>query len=297
MKLKNGALTTIFFFPAGIFMLVFLVFPILLLIRDSFYKIDIINPSLREFVGFANYTNSLTSERFLKALWNTVVYIGVAVGLEFFIGLILALLLSNAFKGSQFIRTLLLSPLMLAPLVTGIIWKFMLNDQFGIFNWGLYKLGILSDPHQILWLSDSRFALYSTIIADIWLTTPFIMLVLLAGIKGIPNSLYESAEIDGANKWHKFRYITFPSLIPVATVALLIRIIDAARTFDIVWVLTQGGPGFSSELLSTYMYKTLTRYGEVGESSAMAVIFILILLVLSSFFITKMWSPRRRHSS
>jgi multiple sugar transport system permease protein len=297
MKLKNGALTTIFFFPAGIFMLVFLVFPILLLIRDSFYKIDIINPSLREFVGFANYTNSLTSERFLKALWNTVVYIGVAVGLEFFIGLILALLLSNAFKGSQFIRTLLLSPLMLAPLVTGIIWKFMLNDQFGIFNWGLYKLGILSDPHQILWLSDSRFALYSTIIADIWLTTPFIMLVLLAGIKGIPISLYESAEMDGANKWHKFRYITFPSLIPVATVALLIRIIDAARTFDIVWVLTQGGPGFSSELLSTYMYKTLTRYGEVGESSAMAVIFIIILLVLSSFFITKMWSPRRRHSS
>ncbi|MBT2696809.1 sugar ABC transporter permease [Bacillus sp. ISL-40] len=293
--MKNGALSTMFFFPAGIFMLVFLVYPILLLIRDSFYKIDLINPSLREFVGFANYTNSLTSSRFLKALWNTVVYIGVAVCIEFILGLILALLLSNAFKGSQFIRTLLLSPLMLAPLVTGLIWKFMLNDQFGIINWGLYKLGLLSDPHQILWLSDSRFALYSTIIADIWLTTPFIMLVLLAGIKGIPISLYESAEIDGANKWHKFRYITFPSLIPVATVALLIRIIDAARTFDIVWVLTQGGPGFSSEVLSTYMYKTLTRYGEVGQSSAMAVIFIIILLILSSFFITKMWSPRKRH--
>ncbi|MBT2727962.1 sugar ABC transporter permease [Bacillus sp. ISL-75] len=292
--MKNGALSTMFFFPAGIFMLVFLVYPILLLIRDSFYKIDLINPSLREFVGFANYTSSLTSSRFLKALWNTVVYIGVAVCIEFILGLTLALLLSNAFKGSQFIRTLLLSPLMLAPLVTGLIWKFMLNDQFGIINWGLYKLGLLSDPHQILWLSDSRFALYSTIIADIWLTTPFIMLVLLAGIKGIPISLYESAEIDGANKWHKFRYITFPSLIPVATVALLIRIIDAARTFDIVWVLTQGGPGFSSEVLSTYMYKTLTRYGEVGQSSAMAVIFIIILLILSSFFITKMWSPRKR---
>nr|WP_246869744.1 sugar ABC transporter permease [Priestia megaterium] len=295
MRMKNGALSTMFFLPAGIFMLVFLVYPIFLLIRDSFYKIDLINPSLREFVGLANYTNSLTSSRFLKALWNTVVYIGVAVCIEFILGLILALLLSNAFKGSQFIRTLLLSPLMLAPLVTGLIWKFMLNDQFGIINWGLYKLGLLSDPHQILWLSDSRFALYSTIMADIWLTTPFIMLVLLAGIKGIPISLYESADMDGANKWHKFRYITFPSLIPVATVALLIRIIDAARTFDIVWVLTQGGPGFSSEVLSTYMYKTLTRYGEVGQSSAMAVIFIIILLILSSFFITKMWSPRKRH--
>ncbi|WP_409291314.1 carbohydrate ABC transporter permease [Peribacillus sp. SCS-37] len=274
----------------------FLLYPIFLLIKDSFYKIDIINPAIREFVGFANYIDSLTSERFLKALWNTVVYIGVAVGVEFILGLVLALLLSNAFKGSRFIQTLLLSPLMLAPLVTGLIWKFMLNDQFGIINWGLYKLGLLSDPHQILWLSDSRFSLYSAIIADIWLTTPFMMLVLLAGIKGIPVSLYESADMDGANRWQKFRYITFPSIIPVATVALLIRIIDAARTFDIVWVLTQGGPGFSSELLSTYMYKTLTRYGEVGQSSAMAVIFIIILLVLSSFFISKMWSPRRRHS-
>nr|WP_276537466.1 sugar ABC transporter permease [Bacillus infantis] len=275
-------------------MLVFLLYPILLLVRDSFYKVDFLNASAREFVGLANYVSSLTSERFLKALWNTVIYITAAVGVEFILGLILALLLSNAFKGSQVIRTLLLSPLMLAPLVSGLIWKFMLNDQFGIINWGLYKIGILSDPHQIMWLSDSKFALFSTIIADIWLTTPFMMLVLLAGLKGIPQSLYEAAEIDGASRWQKFRYVTIPSLIPVATVALLIRIIDAARTFDIVWVLTQGGPGFSSELLSTYMYKTLTRYGQVGESSAMAVIFIILLLGLSSFFITKLWSPRKK---
>ncbi|OAS89228.1 MULTISPECIES: carbohydrate ABC transporter permease [Metabacillus] len=296
MNLRNSTLSTLFFLPAAMFMLVFLLYPITLLVKDSFYHIDLMNPSVKEFVGLANYIDSLSSERFLKALWNTVVYIGVAVGVEFILGLILALLLSHAFKGSQVIRTLLLSPLMLAPLVSGLIWKFMLNDQFGIFNWVLYKIGILSDPHQILWLSDSRYAIYSTIIADIWLTTPFIMLVLLAGIQGIPKTLYESADIDGANKWHKFRYITVPSLIPVASVALLIRIIDAARTFDIVWVLTQGGPGFSSELLSTYMYKTLTRYGQVGQSSAMAVIFIILLLILSSFFISKIWSPKKNHS-
>ncbi|MBO1513501.1 carbohydrate ABC transporter permease [Metabacillus bambusae] len=295
MNLRNSTLSTLFFLPAAMFMIVFLLYPITLLVKDSFYHIDLMNPSVKEFVGLANYIESLSSERFLKALWNTVVYIGVAVGVEFILGLILALLLSHAFKGSQVIRTLLLSPLMLAPLVSGLIWKFMLNDQFGIFNWVLYKIGILSDPHQILWLSDSRYAIYSTIIADIWLTTPFIMLVLLAGIQGIPKTLYESADIDGANKWHKFRYITVPSLIPVASVALLIRIIDAARTFDIVWVLTQGGPGFSSELLSTYMYKTLTRYGQVGQSSAMAVIFIILLLILSSFFISKIWSPRKNH--
>ncbi|MCV9888758.1 carbohydrate ABC transporter permease [Metabacillus halosaccharovorans] len=296
MKVRNGALSMMFFMPAALFMLVFLVLPILRLLRDSFFHIDLMDPAAREFVGLANYIDSLSSKRFLASLWNTVIYIVTAVGIEFLIGLTLALLLSNAFKGSQILRTILLTPLMLAPLVSGLIWKFMLNDQFGIINWTLYKIGIISDPHQILWLSDSRFSLLSTIIADIWLTTPFIMLVLLAGIQGISKSLYESADIDGANKWHKFRYITIPCLIPVASVALLIRIIDAARTFDIVWVLTQGGPGFSSELLSTYMYKTLTRYGQVGHSSAMAVIFIIILLVLSSFFIAKIWSPRKKNA-
>jgi len=296
MKVRNGALSMMFFMPAALFMLVFLVFPILLLLRDSFFHIDLMDPAAREFVGLANYIDSLSSKRFLASLWNTVIYIVTAVGIEFLIGLTLALLLSNAFKGSQILRTILLTPLMLAPLVSGLIWKFMLNDQFGIINWTLYKIGIISGPHQILWLSDSSYSLLSTIIADIWLTTPFIMLVLLAGIQGISKSLYESADIDGANKWHKFRYITIPCLIPVASVALLIRIIDAARTFDIVWVLTQGGPGFSSELLSTYMYKTLTRYGQVGHSSAMAVIFIIILLVLSSFFIAKIWSPRKKNA-
>ncbi|WP_338324941.1 carbohydrate ABC transporter permease [Metabacillus mangrovi] len=296
MKVHHARLSALFFLPAGLFMLVFLVYPIAMLVKDSFYRIDLLNPAAAQFVGLANYTGTLTSPRFLTALWNTVIYIVCAVGLEFLLGLILALLLSQAFKGSQFIRTILLSPLMIAPLVSGLIWKFMLNDQFGIINSTLYKIGILNDPHQIMWLSDQRFALFSTILADVWLTTPFMMLVLLAGLQGISKSLYEAAEIDGAGKWTKFRYITIPSLVPVAIVALLIRTIDAARTFDIVWVLTQGGPGFSSEVLSTYMYKTLTRYGQVGESSAMAVIFILLLLAVSSFFISKIWSSRKSHA-
>ncbi|WP_163537012.1 sugar ABC transporter permease [Gracilibacillus sp. YIM 98692] len=293
MKLRNSGLSLMFFAPAGLFMMIFLLYPMLLLVRDSFYRIDILDPMSKEFVGLANYIEALSSNRFLQSAFNTVIYIVTAVGIEFILGLILALLLSTAFRGSQFIRTLLLSPLMIAPLVSGLIWKFMLNDQFGIINWVLYKLRIISDPHQIMWLSDPSLALISTIIADVWLTTPFMMLVLLAGIQGIPKTMYESAQIDGASKWQTFKYVTFPSLIPVATVALLIRIIDAARTFDIVWVLTQGGPGFSSEVLSTYMYKVLTRYGQAGEASAMAVIFIIILLTISSFFIVKVMSPNQ----
>ncbi|WP_181444640.1 carbohydrate ABC transporter permease [Bacillus sp. 03113] len=296
MSQKNGMLATMFFLPSALFLLIFFVYPIFLLLKDSLFTYDLYDPASKQFVGFLHYVEIFTSDRFLKSAINTVLFIVIAVGSEFLIGLGLALLLSTGFKGSQFIRTLLLSPLMLAPLVSGLIWKFMLNDQFGIVNWILYKLGFLSNPHQILWLSNSKLSLFSTIIADIWLTTPFMMLVLLAGIQGIPKSLYESSQIDGANKWQTFRFITMPSLLPVATVALVIRIIDAARTFDIVWVLTQGGPGFSSEVLSTFMYKTLTRYGNIGLSSAMAVIFIILLLLLSSFFIKRMWSPSKRQS-
>ncbi|MYL34344.1 ABC transporter permease subunit [Pontibacillus yanchengensis] len=291
MKYTNSKLSILFFLPAGLFMGVFLLYPLFLLVKDSLFTYNLLDPAAKQFVGLTNYVSALTSERFLQSTWNTVIYIVGAVGTEFVLGLLLALLLNTGFRGSQSIRTLLLAPLMLAPLVSGLIWKFMLNDQFGVINWGLYKLGILSDPHQVLWLSDSKYALLSTIIADVWLTTPFMMLVLLAGLQGIPKGLYEASQIDGANKWQTFRYVTLPSLAPVAIVAVLIRMIDAARTFDIVWVLTKGGPGFSSEVLSTYMYKMLTRYGQVGEASAMAVIFIVLLLALSSFFISKIWSP------
>jgi multiple sugar transport system permease protein len=183
---------------------------------------------------------------------------------------------------------------MIAPIVTGLIWRFMLNNQFGIVNKLLYDFNFTSSPHAIQWLSDERYSLLSAIIADIWLTTPFMMLVLLAGLQGISPTLYESARIDGANKIQIFFSITIPSLMPVMVVAILIRMIDAARTFDIVWVLTQGGPAFSSEVLSTYMYSNLTRYGLVGESSAMAVIFIIILLALSSYFLVNMFRANKK---
>ncbi|MFC0559187.1 carbohydrate ABC transporter permease [Halalkalibacter alkalisediminis] len=284
----------LFFMPAGIFMLVFLIYPISLLLKDSLYKVDIFNPSEATFVGLSNYINALTSERFIGATINTVIYVVGAVSVELLLGLFFALLLNSGFKGSGIVRTILLSPLMIAPIVTGLIWRFMLNNQFGIVNKLLYDFNITSSPHAIQWLSDERYSLLSAIIADIWLTTPFMMLVLLAGLQGISATLYESAKIDGANKTQIFFSITLPSLMPVMVVAILIRMIDAARTFDIVWVLTQGGPSFSSEVLSTYMYSNLTRYGLVGESSAMAVIFIIILLALSSYFLVNMFRANKK---
>ncbi|WP_408009093.1 carbohydrate ABC transporter permease [Pseudalkalibacillus sp. A8] len=291
---KESKISFLFFAPAGIFMLIFLFFPVMLLIKDSFFQVDMISQDSGTFVGINNYIESIKSERFLGATTNTLIYVVVAVSAELILGLFFAMLLNTGFKGHGLVRTILLSPLMIAPLVSGLIWKFMLNSQFGIVNQVLYDLNITSSRQAIQWLSDDRTALLSTIIADIWLTTPFMMLVLLAGLQGIPTTLYESAKIDGANKIQTFFYITLPSLLPIMVVAILIRTVDAARTFDIVWVLTQGGPANSSEVLSTYMYKTLTRYGEVGESSAMAVLFIILLLLLSSYFLVSMFKANKK---
>lgn len=290
MTKKDRRLSIIFFLPAAVFMILFFVYPMFLLFKNSFLEDD----QPYGFVGFEHYSNALTSQTFYRSLLNTFEFVIGAVTVELLLGMVLALLLSTGFKGSNYIRTLLLSPLMISPLVAGLIWKFMLNDQFGILNSFLYKLGFISTPQSILWLSDSKYALLSCMIADIWLTTPFMMLVLLAGIQGIPESLYEAARIDGTNKVQSFWHITLPSLKPVILVAVAIRMIDAARSFDIIWVMTQGGPNNASSLVSTDIYKAIARYNQEGYSSAMAIIFMIILLGLCSFFMKHFWSSAKK---
>ncbi|MCA0757940.1 sugar ABC transporter permease [Paenibacillus sp. N4] len=290
MTKKDRRLSIVFFLPAAVFMILFFVYPMFLLFKNSFLEDD----QPYGFVGFEHYSNALTSQTFYRSLLNTFEFVIGAVTVELLLGMVLALLLSTGFKGSNYIRTLLLSPLMISPLVAGLIWKFMLNDQFGILNSFLYKLGLISSPQSILWLSDSKYALLSCMIADIWLTTPFMMLVLLAGIQGIPESLYEAARIDGTNKVQSFWHITLPSLKPVILVAVAIRMIDAARSFDIIWVMTQGGPNNASSLVSTDIYKAIARYNQEGYSSAMAIIFMIILLGLCSFFMKHFWSSAKK---
>lgn len=270
----------LFFLPAGLFMTAFLLFPLLKLVYDSFFAVGD-NYNGRTFIGFANYLKALTSQQFQADSWHTLVYVVIAVGFETILGLALAIILTNKYRGFKAIRTFLLSPLMIAPLVAGLVWKFMLSSQFGIVNVLLVKIGILHSTDSILWLADSRFTLLACIIADVWLTTPFMMLMFLAGIQSIPESLYESASVEGANKWQTIVHIILPSIKGLIFSTLVIRVIDAARTFDIIWAMTQGGPQGSSELLSVEIYKMLQRYGDVGYASAMAVIFIIVLVGLA----------------
>ncbi len=270
--------------PALLMFAVFYVYPLGKLLADSFYSFNIFDLTRENFAGLENYRKVLSDSSFYKAAWNTIRYILCTISVEFIIGFFVALTLNRGFCGSGIIRTLFLVPLMLAPIVSGLIWKFMLSSQFGIFNHILYKLGAISSPEQILWLSDEKFAFYACCLSHIWLVTPFFIITLLAGLKGIDQTLYEAARIDGAGSRQSFFAITIPELKPVITVALLLKILDAARSFDAIWVLTEGGPASATETLSVYLYKTHMRFHKTGDASAMAVLFIVILLGIAACF-------------
>lgn len=292
MRLISRKTLLLFFLPGAIFMGAFLIYPIITMVIDSFYKIGITGG--RTFIGLENYVHAFTAGGFLKQLKNTLFYIVIAVGVETAIGLLFALFFELNYKGSKIIRSLMMAPLMIAPLVAGLTWKLMMSSSFGIVNELLTRIGVLSNSSDILWLADEKWSLLACCIADIWLTTPFMMLMILAGLQGLDSSMLEAAKIDGANMLQQIFYIKVPVIKPVLLTALSVRIIDAARTFDIIWEMTEGGPNSSSETISIIIYKTLTRYNDAGYASAMAIIFIVVLVAFTLIFMQSLWKPKKK---
>ena len=292
MKLISKKTLLLFFLPGAIFMGAVLISAIFKIVLDSFFKVVI--TGARTFIGFDNYIKAFTAGGFLKQLKNTLIYILIAVSVETVLGFIFALLFELDYKGSKIVRSLMMTPLMIAPLVAGLIWKLMMSSNFGIVNEFLTRIGILSSPSDILWLADSRWSLIACCIADIWLTTPFMMLMILAGLQGLDTSVSEAARMDGASKLQEIFYIKIPGIKPVLLTALSVRIIDAAKTFDIIWAMTEGGPNSSSETISIIIYKTLVKYNNTGYASAMAVIFIIVLVVFTLVFMQSLWNPKKK---
>lgn len=293
MRLISRKTLLLFFLPGAIFMGAFLIYPIITMVADSFFEVGITGD--KTFVGLENYIRAFTAGGFLKQLKNTLLYIVIAVSIETAIGLLFALFFELNYKGSKIIRSLMMAPLMIAPLVAGLTWKLMMSSSFGIVNELLAKIGILSSSRDILWLADEKWSLLACCIADIWLTTPFMMLMILAGLQGLDSSMLEAAKMDGASLLQQVFSIKLPVIKPVLLTALSVRIIDAARTFDIIWAMTEGGPNSSSETLSIIIYKTLTRYNDVGYASAMAVAFIAVLVIFTLVFMQSLWNPKKKN--
>jgi len=268
----------------GIVVLLFLViYPLVRSIWVSLHTWYLAKPNAFPFVGLSNYSLLLFEDSVFRiALRNTLFIVAVAVPVEFFLGLLLATLLNrDDIKGRKIFRAILVMPLAIMPIVVGVLWKFMLHPRYGIVNYGLGFLKI--EPIQ--WIADPRFALLSVMMVDIWEWTPFMVLVIYAGLISVPREPLEAARIDGASDWQLFIRITLPLIVPIVVVAILIRVMDIVKMFDIVYVLTRGGPGDATELLSLYNFRVGLNYFYMGKAAALSWIIVVLVVIFSQIFL------------
>lgn len=240
------------------------------------------------FSGLTNYGRMLTDGRFWQSLWNTTIFTTISIFLELILGMGIALVLDKSFRGRGFVRTVGLIPWSLPTAVMGLAWAWIFNDQFGIVNDLLLRLGLIGET--ITWLGDPFRAMLAMIIADVWKTTPFISIILLAGLQSISSDLYEAHAIDGANPIQSFRQITIPLLMPQIVIALLFRFAQAFGIFDLVQVMTGGGPAGATETVSIYIYATVRRYLDFGYGASLVVVTFLLLILavaIAAYFLSK----------
>ncbi len=264
-------------------LLVLTVYPLIFSIIAMLHTINV-RTGERSFVGLQNFIDMAKDPFFWNALKNTAIYTGSAVTIEFIIGLALALLLSSKIVGRGIFRSLMLSPMMLPPIVAAIIFKVIYIPDFGVINWFLGLFGI----EGIVWEASANTALASLIVVDVWEWTPFMFLILLAGLQALPLDPYESAKVDGASEVQIFFYITFPMLKPAVLIALLLRIMDTLRIFDQVFIMTGGGPANTTETMSLYIYRHGFRFSNVGYATAMSFVMLILTVVISNFFIARL---------
>lgn len=283
----------LFLAPATIILLAALIYPIGYVIYASFLDW---NPSQKigeaAFVGLKNYSKLLGNAAFQESLLVTLKFAAVVVSAEMVFGVGLALLLDRNIKGMSLLRTLFILPMMIAPIVVGLMWRYMYHPTIGIFNRTLKSLGFQPIP----WLSDSDWAFAAIVIADIWQWTPFIFILSLAALQSLPRTALEAARIDGANGWQTIFYIKLPLMLPVLVVTMLLRLIDAFKVLEVILVMTNGGPGLATEILSLRINRTASEFRALGEAAAMSNILLLVLmgLTLAMFVYTKTMEARAR---
>lgn len=280
---SSHRLALLFLLPSVIMVGLFSVYPIFESFRLSFYRQILTLPWLGEkMVGWENYTDLLTDPVALQSLRTTLLFVGVTVPLELLLGLGMALVMNDAFRGRGLLRAVVLVPWAIPTVVSSQMWRFIFNDRYGLFNFILFGgatsryLAPLADPYP---------ALTAIMAAEIWKATPFAALIILAGLQGIPDELYEAASIDGASAWQKFGGLTLPLIRPALLLALLFRTIDALRVFDLVFVMTQGGPADATNVLQFYGYKKTFTEGMIGYGSTIAVTVFLLSFVLSAAYV------------
>lgn len=248
----------------------------------SFNSVNIIKQGEMHFVGLQNYAQMISDPVFHIALRNTAIWTLGVVSLQYLLGLVVALLLNEPIPLRGLFRGLVLVPWVVPSVVAALDWRWIYAPDYGILNYVLSSIGVISDPLQ--WLSDRHLAMLAVIIVGVWKSTPFMAVVLLAGLQSIPKELYDAAEVDGASMLQRFWYITFPNLRYLSMIVTMLAIIWTFNDFDIVYVMTKGGPSNATHLLSTYAYLSAFTYSDLGYAAAISVVMLVILLVFAIFY-------------
>ncbi|CAG7651941.1 Melibiose/raffinose/stachyose import permease protein MelD [Paenibacillus solanacearum] len=267
----------IYTLPALLFVLLMMVFPILYTVRISFYEWSMSATTPPKWVGLSNYIDMFKDDRFWHAVTSTFYFTIAAIVMQTILGVAIALLLYREFRGKNIVKTLFLLPMVATPVAMGLVWLLIYEPSIGVANQLLKSLGL----PPLLWLASPSQVIPSLVIIDIWEWTPMIALIVMAGLSTLPSDPYEAADVDGASTWQKFAYITLPLLRPTIIVAVMLRLIDVLKTFDIIYSTTQGGPNLASETLNLYGYVLGFQYFKLGMASSLLVVFFALVLGLT----------------
>ena len=293
MKLKKLSAPALLLIPAFVVLAAVIVLPLLFSFYSSFTPFRLTKPeTLWVFVGLRNYATVLGNAEFWVAFGRTVLLLTVALNAEMLLGLGLALLVNKATHGQRLLRTMMLFPMMFSPVLVGFQFKFLFNDNIGFVNNALQSLGLTDQA--IPWLIDGNLALLSIIIAEVWSSTAVFAILILAGLLAMPKDPVEAAHVDGCTPWQTFRYVTWPYLMPFAFIAMTIRSLDVARAYDIVKIMTDGGPAKRTELLWTLVGRTAYADARMGLANAMAYVAILLSIVFTVYFFRKLAAARQQ---
>lgn len=280
-KIRDQQYAMRYIYPALIYLVVILFIPLGFSFCASFFKWDLIGDTTRKFIGIKNYRSIFDDEEVLKSFLVTFKFVAWSIAIEILLGFIIALFLNKKFWGNKFVRVVILLPMMLSPSIIALTWKLILNSDRGVLNYLLdYCFG--NGTGQV-WLGKN-FAMVALIFVEVWMNTPFIILMVLAGLQSISQDIIDASLVDGTTKLQRIRYITIPLIRPVLLVALIFRTTFALRNFPLPWVLTSGGPANLTNVFSVELYRQAFSYYHIGYSSALSWVLILVTFVLSVMY-------------
>ncbi len=276
----DKALSWLFVMPVIIILLVAAFIPLGWGLYLSFFRYKLNIPSATAFIGLKNYIDIFTDELTIRSLRNNVIFASLSVSLELVVGVVVAMMLSDDSRFSRAMVSILMVPMIIAPVASGTLWRMMLDRTYGVVN---YLLSFLHVP-SIPWIGDPKLALYTIVLVDSWQFMPFVALLVLSSIKAMPTSFLDAARVDGASSWKVFWRVILPLTAPVIIIVAMLRFIDAFKIFDTIFVMTQGGPGNATEMLPTSIYRQGIKFLNIGYSSATAIVFVIAMSVVAYAF-------------